>query len=113
MFTIGEFSKIAGLTVKTLRFYHEQGLLDPTHVDPETGYRYYDTSKIEIARIITHLRSLDLSLDEIGEILRSKGDDADLRNVLKRQRSVLETRIKRVSRNRPIARPVSRPRRGD
>jgi DNA-binding transcriptional MerR regulator len=93
--SIGEFSKVTGLTVKTLRFYHEQGLLTPTHVDPETGYRYYDVSKIEIARIITHLRSLDLTLDEIGEILRHGRDDADLRQVLARQKAVLETKIKR------------------
>ena len=70
MFTIGDFSRITGLTVKTLRFYHEQGLLAPSYVDHETGYRYYDRSKIETARIITHLRSLDLSLEEIGAILR-------------------------------------------
>ena len=95
MFSIGEFSKITGLTVKTLRFYHEQGLLDPTHVDSETGYRYYDVSKIETARIIALLRSLDLTLEEIAEILRRGGDDADLRAVLNRQRTVLYTRIKR------------------
>ncbi|MEX2120445.1 MAG: MerR family DNA-binding transcriptional regulator [Pirellulales bacterium] len=39
-FSIGEFSKITGLTVKTLRFYHEQGLLVPSCVGEETGYRY-------------------------------------------------------------------------
>ncbi len=93
MFTIGEFSKITGLTVKTLRFYHEQGLLIPTSVDEATGYRYYDRSKFETARIITHLRSLDLSLDEIGAILRSARDDADLREVMERQKSLLETKI--------------------
>ena len=70
MYTIGEFSRATALTIKTLRFYHEQGLLDPTHVDSETGYRYYDVSKIETARIITYLRSLDLTLEEIGEIAR-------------------------------------------
>ena len=95
MYTIGDFSKITGLTVKTLRFYHEQGLLIPTSVDEETGYRYYDRSKIETARSITHLRSLDLSLDEIGTILRSAGDDADLREVMERQKSLLETKIQR------------------
>jgi DNA-binding transcriptional MerR regulator len=36
MFTIGEFSKLSGLTVKTLRFYHEEGLLVPAFVDPDT-----------------------------------------------------------------------------
>jgi DNA-binding transcriptional MerR regulator/effector-binding domain-containing protein len=95
VFTIGEFSKITGLTVKTLRFYHDQGLLIPTSVDDETGYRYYDRSKIETARIITHLRSLDLSLEEIGTILRNAGDDADLREIMERQKSLLETKIQR------------------
>jgi len=95
VFTIGDFSKITGLTVKTLRFYHEQGLLTPTSVDEETSYRYYDRSKIEIARIITCLRSLDFTLDEIREILKSAGDDADLRDIMERQMAVLDTRIRR------------------
>jgi DNA-binding transcriptional MerR regulator len=103
MFTIGDFSKITGLTVKTLRFYHEQGLLTPTSVDQETSYRYYDRSKIETARIITRLRSLDFTLDEIREILKSAGDDADLREIMERQKAVLDTRIRR---SREIARSL-------
>jgi DNA-binding transcriptional MerR regulator/effector-binding domain-containing protein len=95
VYTIGEFSKITGLTVKTVRYYHEQGLLIPTSVDDETGYRYYDRSKIEAARVINDLRSLDLTLDEIGTILKNAGDDADLREVMKRQKSLLETKIQR------------------
>jgi len=95
VFTIGEFSKITGLRVKTLRFYHEQGLLTPSCVDEATGYRYYDHSKIEMARVITHLRSLDLSLEEIGEILRAAGDDADLRDVMVRQKTLIEAKIRR------------------
>jgi DNA-binding transcriptional MerR regulator/effector-binding domain-containing protein len=95
VFTIGDVSKITGLTVKTLRFYHEKGLLIPTCVDEGTGYRYYDRSKIETARVITHLRSLDLSLEEIGEILRTAGDDADLREVLERQKATLKAKIRR------------------
>jgi DNA-binding transcriptional MerR regulator len=39
--TIGDFSRITHLTVKTLRRYHEVGLLEPAEVDPQTGYRYY------------------------------------------------------------------------
>jgi DNA-binding transcriptional MerR regulator/effector-binding domain-containing protein len=93
MFTIGDFSKITGLTVKTLRFYHEKGLLLPSSVDEQTGYRYYDRSKVERARTITHLRSLDLSLEEIGEILQNTQDDADLREVMSRQKAVLEGKI--------------------
>jgi DNA-binding transcriptional MerR regulator len=40
MFSIGEFSKLTQLPVKTLRFFHEEGLLIPALVDPGTGYRY-------------------------------------------------------------------------
>jgi DNA-binding transcriptional MerR regulator/effector-binding domain-containing protein len=104
VFTIGEFSKITGLTIKTLRFYHEQGLLLPTNVDDATGYRYYDHSKIETARIIAHLKNLDLSLEEIGTILRNSADDADLREVMERQKSLLETKIRRY---REIVRTIN------
>jgi hypothetical protein len=51
MFSIGEFSKLTQLTVKTLRFYHEEGLLIPAFVDPDTGYRYYDQSHLETALV--------------------------------------------------------------
>jgi DNA-binding transcriptional MerR regulator/effector-binding domain-containing protein len=95
MYTIGDFSKITGLTVKTLRFYHEQGLLIPSAVDDKTGYRYYDRSKIETARVITHLKSLDLTIEEIGAILRDAKDDADLRDIMERQKALLESKIKR------------------
>ncbi len=95
MFSIGDFSKITGLTVKTLRFYHEQGLLHPSSVDDQSGYRYYDRSKIETARIITLLRGLDLSVDEIREILARAGDDADLKEVMERQKAAIEGKIER------------------
>jgi DNA-binding transcriptional MerR regulator len=94
MFSIGDFSKITGLTVKTLRYYHDEGLLVPTAVDEQTGYRYYDRGKIETARIIAHLRSLDLSIEEIRQILRGAIDDADIRAALERQKGLLESKIK-------------------
>jgi DNA-binding transcriptional MerR regulator len=103
VFSIGDFSKITGLTVKTLRYYHEQGLLVPTHVDAQTGYRYYDRSRVETARVIAHLRSLDLSIDEVRTILREAVEDADLRPVLMRKQALLESQIKR---DRDIVRSI-------
>ena len=44
--TIGDFSRAAHLSVKTLRHYHEVGLLEPTEVDPNSGYRYYTEDQI-------------------------------------------------------------------
>lgn len=95
MFGIGEFSKVTGLTVKTLRFYHEEGLLLPSFVDPQTGYRYYDAVKVETARAITFLRGLEFSVGEIREILRHGGDEAFL-DVMERHKAVLQQRIRRL-----------------
>jgi len=94
MYSIGEFSRIAGLPVKTLRFYHEQGLIVPVHVDEQTGYRYYHERQIETARVVTGLRALELPVAEIAEVLRSAEDDADLVEHLARQKVVIAERLR-------------------
>lgn len=96
MFTIGEFSRITGLTIKTLRFYHEQGLLAPSCVDDETGYRYYDESKIETARVISYLRDLELPISEIAEILCHADDETEVLEVMERQRAAIEEKLRRL-----------------
>ncbi len=95
MYNIGEFSKITGLTVKTLRFYHQQGVLVPTHVDQQTGYRYYDQGKVEVAGIVSRLRGLDFTLSEITEILAHYDDEADILDYLVRQRQHVTAKIER------------------
>jgi len=95
VFSIGEFSKITGLTVKTLRFYHDKGLLGPALVDDQTGYRYYDVRQIDKARIITQLRALEFSLEQIGVILADAEDEADILDFLEKQRLVIEERVRR------------------
>src|ERR1700693_800023 len=95
MFTIGEFSKLCGLTVKTLRFYHEEGLLLPAFVDRDTGYRYYAAAQLETARVIAYLRDLDFPIAEINELLGGQ-DETDLLDALERHRSQLKERIKRL-----------------
>jgi DNA-binding transcriptional MerR regulator/effector-binding domain-containing protein len=88
-FTIGEFSKITGLSVKTLRFYHEEGLIAPSSVDEQTGYRYYAAEKFEVARVICRLRELEFSLEEIAAILRNAGNDRDILRYLERHKEEL------------------------
>ena len=88
-FSIGEFSKITGLTVKTLRFYHEQNLLLPSMVDDQTGYRYYDAGKIDQARTIACLRELEFPLQEIAEILSNCRDESDILEYLQRHKKNL------------------------
>ena len=94
MYSIGEFSKITGLTVKTLRFYHDQGVLEPSHVDPHSGYRYYDIGKIETAHVIAQLRKLDFPIADIAEILSSHEDESDILNFLQRQRHSIQEKLR-------------------
>lgn len=103
MFTIGEFSKVAGLTVKALRFYHEEGVLAPSFVDPQTGYRHYDASQIEAARTIAYLRGLEFSVAEIREILHHGGDDEDLLGAIERHKAAIEQKVRRL---RKVARSL-------
>jgi DNA-binding transcriptional MerR regulator/effector-binding domain-containing protein len=92
-YSIGEFSQITGLSVKTLRFYHEKGILAPSSVDEATGYRFYDASKIEKARVIMQLRQMEFSIEDIAAVLSECNDESDILNYLERQKNVLQQRI--------------------
>jgi DNA-binding transcriptional MerR regulator len=70
--TIGEFAQLTHLSVRTLRRYHESGLLEPANVDPSSGYRYYTSAQIPSAQVIHRLRELDVPLIEVGEILATE-----------------------------------------
>lgn len=72
MHKIGEFSTLSKITVKALRYYEKTGLLYPSCVDQETGYRFYETKQLlDVARIVS-FRQIGLSIDEIKEILDGK-----------------------------------------
>lgn len=94
MYSIGEFSKITGLTVKTLRFYHEQGILEPSYIDSGNGYRYYADSKIELARVIAALRGLEFSVSEIAEIVGNHDDDSGILQYLDAHQAKISQRMK-------------------
>lgn len=87
MFKIGEFSKLAMVTVKTLRFYDEEGILKPVFVDQWTNYRYYATEQLfDLHKIISY-RQAGLSLDDIRAIIASGSDVA---RILEKRRIELE-----------------------
>ncbi|MDD4847868.1 MAG: MerR family transcriptional regulator [Bacteroidales bacterium] len=62
---IGEFSKLNQITVKTLRYYEEIGLLIPSEIDDWSGYRYYNVDQMQRMNQIIYLKSLGFSLEEI------------------------------------------------
>lgn len=70
MYKIGMFSKINKVTVKTLRYYDEMGLLKPAFVDQFTGYRYYTSEQLPVLHKIIALRQIGFSIDEVLLILK-------------------------------------------
>lgn len=69
LLAIGDFSRATRLSVKMLRHYHQIGLLEPVHVDRDTGYRRYSTDQISTAQIIRRFRALEMPLDEIRTVM--------------------------------------------
>jgi DNA-binding transcriptional MerR regulator len=67
--SIGDFSRATHLTVKTLRHYHQLGLLEPAEVDPHTGYRRYAAGQIATAQVIRRFRDLGMPLEQIQGVL--------------------------------------------
>jgi DNA-binding transcriptional MerR regulator len=78
--TVGDFSRATHLSVKTLRHYHQVGLLEPAAVNPDTGYRYYSAGQIPTAQVIRRLRDLEMPVADVKAVLAAP--DAPARNAL-------------------------------
>ena len=96
MLKISDFSKLSHLTVKALRFYEKEGLLKPASVDEWSGYRFYETSQLEIAAKIKSYRQLDLSIEEIKAVFSG----ADVKEILQekigsltKEKQIIESRL--------------------
>jgi DNA-binding transcriptional MerR regulator len=74
--SIGDFSRITHLSVKTLRRYHEAALLQPAEVDPRTGYRYYALAQVPAAQVIRRFRELGMPVREVRELLATADPQA-------------------------------------
>ena len=91
---IKEFAELTGVSVRTLHYYDEIGLLKPSEVDAQTGYRFYDEKSLERMQEILFYRELDFSLKTIAEIVSSP--DYDKQQALSRQRKLLLAKKERL-----------------
>lgn len=93
MFRIGEFSKIAQVSGRLLRYYDEIGLLTPEFTDPQTGYRYYSARQLPWLNRILVLKELGLSLEQIARLL-DQGTSADeIRGMLTLRKAQIEQSV--------------------
>ena len=90
MFRIGDFSRIARVSARLLRFYDEIGLLEPAHADSQSGYRFYTVTQLAQLNRITVLKDLGFSLEQVRDILKTDIKAAELRNMLLLRRNDVE-----------------------
>lgn len=83
MFKIGAFSKIALVSIKTLRHYDHVGLLNPSYTDEVTGYRYYTLEQLPHLNKIIALKNLGLSLEQVAKMLSDNITHEEIRGMLR------------------------------
>lgn len=89
MYKIGDFSSMSKTTIKALRYYEKEGLLKPVFIDPNTGYRFYETSQlIDVSKIVS-LRQIGLSIKDIKKVL----DGHDMAEILNKRKAEIENSI--------------------
>jgi DNA-binding transcriptional MerR regulator/effector-binding domain-containing protein len=93
MFRIGEFSRIAQVSGRLLRYYDKLGLFRPARIDAQRGYRYYSAKQLPELNRILALKELGLTLDEIARLSPQISTD-DMRSMLIRKKAQLEQRLR-------------------
>ncbi len=95
LLSIGEFSRLSGLSIGALRHYDSVDLLRPAAVDETTSYRRYRRGQLEEARDVAQLRALEVPLEEIRAALDG-GDRQRRRRTLTRHRDRVHARVTRL-----------------
>lgn len=93
MFTVGEFSKIAQVSARLLRYYDKIGLFTPEKVDSWTGYRYYSAYQLPQLNRILALKELGLSLDQIKRLIENDVSSDEIRGMFTMQKMQLERQL--------------------
>ena len=93
MLSIGDFSKLSRIPVKTLRYYDEISLFKPLEVDRFTGYRYYSASQLPQLNRILALKDLGLSLEQITQVLHENLSLEQLRGMLRLRQAEIQQRM--------------------
>ena len=93
MYTVGEFSRIAQVSKRLLRYYDQIDLLKPDHSDPATGYRYYSAGQMTELNRILALKELGLSLDRIRRMLNEGVSTEEMTGMLMLKKAEIEQQL--------------------
>jgi DNA-binding transcriptional MerR regulator len=98
-YRIGEFAHLSGVSIKTLRFYDEIGLLQPASVDSRTRYRYYVAPQLEELASIVALKNLGIRLSDIRSFVSKTGPRRDQREFLTDIKKTVEQSLRTATRS--------------
>jgi DNA-binding transcriptional MerR regulator len=93
MIKIGTFSRISQVSVKTLRFYDEIGLLKPAEIDRYSGYRFYSFEQLPRLNRILALKELGFSLEQIAQVLSQGLSSEEFRGILRLKLAEIQVRL--------------------
>ena len=93
MLRISDFSSLAQISVKALRYYDQIGLLSPASIDPQTGYRYYSAAQMSRLHRILALKDFGFTLEQIGEMLNGEVSAEQMRGMLLLRRAEQAKRV--------------------
>ena len=91
-YTTGELAKACGITVRTVQFYDQKGILAPSALT-EGGRRLYSEEDLKKMKIICFLRDTGLSLDTIGQLLNEEDSGSVISILLEQQEQLLQEEI--------------------
>lgn len=102
MFKISDFSRLSRVSLKTLRFYDQIGILKPANTDKESGYRYYSAEQLLTLNRILMYKDLGFTLQQIQQLLREDRSTEHVQQMLWRKerdiQQLLEVEQARLSR---------------
>lgn len=93
MYSIGEFSRIAQVSKRLLRYYDQIGLFQPMFVDPASGHRYYSATQLPTLNRILALKELGLSLDQIRRFIKDDISLEEIQGMLLMKKAELEQQV--------------------
>lgn len=96
-FSIGEVSKLFGLSIKTLRYYDKIGILKPAYVNQENKYRYYSREQFMSIDVIKYCKIMGMTLEDIKKLIDSDGSIKSMLNTINEQKKMIENKIKELS----------------
>lgn len=97
-FSIGQVAKIHNITIETLRHYDRIGLLRPSYINKETGYRYYSAKDFIILDLIKQCKSMGLSLEEIKNIIENYTSPESVLDIIGKQKVIIDKKIEELNR---------------